>query len=307
MADKADDGTIELDLSIPDDNKKAATDKKAATPEVKVADAPPVDDALAVLKKQLDDEKAGRANDQAKLRAAEDTIRQASDTSVKAQTEARTANLSMVEGAITSVKREQEVLESNLANAMGAGDFAAAAKIQTHIATAATKLVQLETGKEAMEAEAKHPIKRVDPPRDPVEALASALSPRSAAWVRAHPECATNQRLFDRMVGADKIVRSDGIAPDTDEYFEKVEEIMGFRKPVADDNTDPMGDAAQVTQRRSGAPPAAPVSRSGTANGQRPNTVRLNAEEREIAAMNGMTDREYAEQKAKLIKEGRLN
>ena len=307
MADKIDDGTIELDLSVPDD-KKATPDKKAAAPEVPVTpDAPPVDDALAALKKQLEDEKTARAAADGRARVAEDAMRQASDTSVKAQTDARAANLSMVEGAITSVKREQEVLEANLANAMAASDFAAAAKIQTQIATAASKLVQLETGKDAMEQEAKQPIRRMEAPRDPVEAFASQLSARSAAWVRAHPECVTDPRLQQKMLGAHNVALADNMKADTDEYFDRVEEIMGYRKPVADADENPMGDAAQVTQRRAGSPPAAPVSRSGTGNGQRPNTIRLSAQEIEVAEMNGMTPRQYAEEKAKLIKEGKLH
>lgn len=305
MADKTDDGVIELDLSIPEDAAKKPPEKKKEDAPF-VTDAPPVEDAVANLKKQLEDEKTGRANDQARLRVAEDAMRQASDTSVKAQTDARAANLSMVEGAITSVKREQEVLEANLANAMGAGDFGAAAKIQTQIATAATKLVQLETGKEAMEAEAKQPIKRMEATRDPVDAFASQLSPRSAAWVRAHPQFATDPRLTQKMVAAHNLVVGD-IPADTDEYFDKVESLLGLKKPADDLQEDPMGEAAQVTQRRSGSPPAAPVSRSGTGNGQRPNTIRLSAAEVEMAEMTGLTPREYAEQKAKLQKEGKLH
>ncbi len=311
MADtNKDDGVIELDLSQPEPKKaddKAGKKVETGTPEAGASTPPPVEDAVETLKKQLADEKAGRATDQARARTAEEAARQASDTAVKSQTDTRAANLSMVESAIGSVKREQEILEANLANAMQAQDFAGAAKIQTQISTAAAKLVQLETGKEAMEAEAKQPIRRMDPPRDPVEAFCSQLSPRSAAWVRAHPEYATDQRLTQKMVAAHNLVVGD-IPADTDEYFSKVETLLGLKK--ADETTDPADDplsaaAEPVQQRR--APPSAPVTRSGNANGQRPNTVTLTAAEREIAELNGMTDREYAAQKLKIQKEKQVH
>jgi hypothetical protein len=67
-----------------------------------------------------------------------------------------------------------------------------------------------------------------------------------------------------------------------------------------------MNEAAKPTQRRQ-APPSAPVTRSGTAPGTRPNVVRLSAQEREMAEMMQMTETEYARNKLALQKEGKLN
>lgn len=304
------DGAIELDLDLPDpkeaDKGKKAAEKVPETPAEKTNESPSAEEAMAALKKQLEERDASVAEANARAAHAEASARQASDGYVRAQTDTRTANMNMVNTAIETVKREAEMLEGSLANAMQAQDFAAAAKIQTHISTNAAKLVQLETGKEAMEAEAKLPIKRMDPPKDPVEALASQLSPRSATWVRAHPEFARDQRLQQRMVGAHNVAVSENLAADSDAYFERVETILGLKQPQRqEEQEDPLSEASAPSQRR--APAAAPVSRSGTGNGKRPNSVTLTPEEREVAAMNGMSDREYAEQKLKLIKEGRLN
>ena len=303
------DGVIELDLDLPEqkaaDKGKRAVEKTPETLPEKTPEAPPVDEALATLKKQLEDRDASLADANTRAANAEAAARQASDGYVRAQTDTRTANLNMVNTAIETVKREAEMLEGSLGAAMQNQDFAAAAKIQTQIATNAAKLVQLETGKEAMEAEAKIPIRRMDPPKDPVEMLASQLSPRSAQWVRAHPEFARDQRLQQRMVGAHNVAVSENLAADTDAYFERVESILGLKQPAQQEEEEPLSEAAAPAQRR--APPAAPVSRSGTGNGKRPNTVTLTPEEREVAQMNGMSDREYAEQKLKLQKEGRLN
>ena len=55
------------------------------------------------------------------------------------------------------------------------------------------------------------------------------------------------------------------------------------------------------------APAAAPVSRSGTASGTRPNVVRLSSEEREMASMMGMSPEDYARNKIALKREGKLH
>ncbi|NBV62695.1 MAG: hypothetical protein EBR73_16840 [Rhodobacteraceae bacterium] len=175
------------------------------------------------------------------------------------------------------------------------------------MADAKAKLLQLENGRAALQEQAKNP--RIHPQQipayDPVETLASQLSPRSAAWVRAHPEFARNERLTQKMVAAHNLVTADGVQPDTDEYFETVERILGVQAPAASTAAADIG-ASAAAQRRS-SPAAAPVSRSGTGTGGgSPNVVRLSADEREMAKMMGMTAEEYARNKLALIKDGKL-
>lgn len=305
-----DDGTIELDLDAPEPQKTEGA-KKVETEVV----SPSVDDAMEVLKRQLEQKDATISEGARRITQAEADAHQARVEAQKNATERRSAQLDMVKTAIETVKREQEMLEANLAAAYSQGDYGAVAKMQTQVATAAAKLLSLESGRDAMEAEAKQPVRPVTPPaQDPVEALASQLSPRSAAWVRAHPEYARDPRLTNRMIGAHNVVINGDDAPkvDSDEYFERVEAMLGVSKKAAPTTevevTDPLSEAAGATSRRTqAAPAAAPVTRSGTGNGQRPNRITLTKEEVEIAELNGMTPREYAEQKAKLIKEGKLH
>jgi hypothetical protein len=100
----------------------------------------------------------------------------------------------------------------------------------------------------------------------------------------------------------------DDYTVDSDDYFGAIERTLGIGKKAEREieTDDSLSDAARHTERRSG-PPAAPVTRQvSDSNGQKPNTVRLSVAEREIASMNGMTDREYALAKLSLKKEGRL-
>jgi len=259
----------------------------------------PVDDALADLKRQLEAERNSRA--EAERRAA-----QAAQESHQARNEAQDTNLHLVVNAIETVKQNNAILKANLRDAMAAQDFDTAADIQAEMSSNAAKLLQLEQGKQSLESQ---PRQEAPKPyaNDPVEALASQLTPRSAAWVRAHPEYATDTAKYQKMLAAHNMAVADGIAPDSDAYFESVEDLLRIRKAPVQQDDDAMAGAAQVTQRRS-APPAAPVSReTGNGPGTQPNRVRLSAEEREFAEMNGMTAQEYAKHKLALQKEGKLH
>jgi hypothetical protein len=108
------------------------------------------------------------------------------------------------------------------------------------------------------------------------------------------------------MIAAHNIAVADGIAPDTDEYFQTVESVVFKKAPepaAAEDDDDPMASAAKVAPARQAAPPAAPVSR-GTPNGR---GVRLSPAEREAAEMAGMTEQEYAAAREHLKREGRIH
>lgn len=259
-----------------------------------------VEDGINDLKMRLEQERLARAD-------AEKRAREAAEREAMAKNQVDQTNLQLVTNAIDTVKRNNELLKFNYREAMSVGDYDKAAEIQERMSSNAAKLLQLENGRQAMEARPKAQPEAPPSRLDPVEALASQLSPRSAAWVRNNPQYATDQRLFQKMIAAHNLVVSDGIAPDSDEYFQAVEGLLNTRprQPVEQASADPTSDAAKVTQRRtSTSPPAAPVSRAPVG---RPNVVRLTAEEREMAQMMGMTEKEYALNKVALQREGKLN
>jgi phage I-like protein len=105
------------------------------------------------------------------------------------------------------------------------------------------------------------------------------------------------------MIGAHTMAIADGLQPDSDAYFAAIEQSLGMRAS-AQAQADPVSQASQAAPRRS-APPAAPVSRSG-APGTPANTVRLTAEEVDVARSLGMTPVDYAQHKRALIRDGRM-
>jgi len=296
MADEPEQIEIEIDPTEKEVKKDEVEVVKAEESPVKTETAP--EDGIKALKKQLEEERSARI-------AAEKAANEAKQNAFRAQNEVADTNLHLINNAIDSVKANTLNLKSAYAQAMAAGDYDSAADIQQTMAENSAKLLQLEQGKQALESSPKQ--KAPEPVQsDPVEALASQLSSRSAQWVRAHPEYARNPNLYRKMIAAHELAMADGISPDTDDYFDSIENTLRIRRdaPVQAEAT---ADAAKVTQRRT-APPAAPVSRSGNAGtGNRPNVVRLTKDEREMAQMMGMTDQEYAKNKLALQREGKLN
>lgn len=303
---------IELELD-PIENKAEEAEIQVENaedpPEIEVkAEEPPAetgittDDGIKQLRLQLEEER------QARIRA-EQQAREAAEKVYAAKNEVEDTNLRLIENAITTLKNNEQILKQRFKAALSQNDHDEAAEIQVQMSELAVKKLQLEQGKLAQEEKMKEPKPQpVVQQNDPVELLASQLTPRSAQWVRAHPEYARNSNLYQKMIAAHTLVVSDGIQPDSDEYFDAIETTLNIKRAApAVQEESALSSAAAPTQRRS-APPAAPVSRSPVNNsGTRPNVVRLTAAEREMAAMMDMTDQEYARQKMALIKEGKLN
>ena len=290
MADKDDQIEIELDEPVEKTADEDIKIEKAEEEPKRGREVEP-EEGLEVLKGRLEQERQGRL--EAERRAAE-----FSETAYRARPEVQDSNLHLVNNAIDSVRQTNEVLKANYRDSMANGDYDSAAEVQSAMASNAAKLLQLEQGKTALESQSVEPAPAPYRHTDPVEEFTSQLSYKSAQWVRRHPEFVTDQRLNNKMIAAHNLVMADGIEPDTDDYFDAIEDVLKISRREEPEAKQP--------QRRS-SPAAAPVSRSGTGTGSRPNVVRLTAAEREMATMMGQTEQEYARNKVALIKEGKMN
>lgn len=296
MSDTEEKNTGE-EIIIKDEPATAAAGDGGADDEI----TPDV--GIEALKIQLEQERMARAEAEGRARAA-------SENAARAGAEVQDSNLQLIISAIDSVNRTNYMLKRDYANAMAAGNFDQAAEIQSQMSINGAKMLQLENGKAALEQRiANPPPRQAEVPQDPVEAIASQLSPRSASWVRAHPECVRDKRLYMKMVGAHNIAIADGFTADTDEYFAEIERQMGYRKPQTtvqrDESEEPTSMAAKPMARKP-QPPAAPSSRTASNGGAGRNTVTLSAAEREMASIMGMTPEDYAKNKVALKKEGKL-
>ena len=270
----------ELELELPPEEEAPQEEEPAYVTE---------------LKRQIEAERAGR-------QAAEQKLHYAAREIHHARGEVEDTNLQLVVNAIDTVSRDLDLMKQAHTYAMQSGDFARATELQSEMASHSAKLLQLENGRQAMENAPRQPEPQL-PPADPVEDFASRLSPRSADWVRRHPEFVRDPRLNAKMIAAHNLAVADGIPTDTDDYFAAIEETLKVASKATQNDTDDQY-AAKAVRRRDAAPAAAPANRGGQAASS--NVIRLSAAEREMAEMMGMTPEQYGKNKAALKKEGKI-
>jgi len=288
--------TDEDDLNSLLDEAKIS-EAKEADKEVVEKEASEEPSGIELLKKQLEEERALRIE-------AQKNARTASEEAARAANDVHDTNLHLVNASIDTLKNDIDNMKQNYAAALSNGDFVVAADIQMEMNIAANRLVQLETGKQAMEEKPK--IVPAVSKTAQEDAFIDSLSSRSAEWVRNHRETIRNPELNRKLLLAHAVAVDDGLDIDSDEYFDAIEKRLGFKKVQKEENDeDATLDAAKVVSRRSDrerSPEPAPVTRG---EGKR-TVVRLTSDEREMASMMGMSDEQYAEQKQNLKREGRM-
>lgn len=301
MSDEQEHIEVELEDPKKDDELKVEVkdDPKPEKKEAKSEEIAP-EEGIQELKKRLEYEKQARID-------AERRAQQANNQINKAYQEVKDTNYQLVTNAIETVKSRAEMLKNAYRESMSVSDFDKAADIQQAMIENDRQLSDLKRGekalKEQMEEAAAQKSKPVAPPAaDPVEQMAQAVSPASAKWLRDNRDALKDERNIRKMFRAHEDAMDDGIAPDTPEYFEFIEERIGIRK-VAEEAPEPLSAASAPTPRKSVSPPAAPVSRG---NGTRPGVVRLTREQAETAKMMGMSEKEYATAMLALREEGKL-
>jgi hypothetical protein len=324
MSTPADEVTIDLDAAEAEAKKAAEGAAKTAngkdTTEITVETAPETvkqpekkivtpEEGLAKLQKELDEERTAR-------RAAEARASAAAQGEAQARGEVQVSQLDQVKGAIEQAKQQGDLLQSQYEAALTAQDWAGAAKAQRELAKTEARLVALEAGKTQLERAPKPTPRAVS---DPVEAYIASANidtkfPRSAQWLRAHPDWVIDERKQRRMIRAHEDALDEGHIPESDSYFRYVEDRLGLSQ-VAQTGTeekddDPMKDAAKPATPKT--PAAAPVSRGGNGNGStHSRKITLTADEAEMARLSFPDSkdpyRDYAMQQQALRKEGKLN
>lgn len=294
------DEEIQLDL---ENTLHEAPEKPSKADKLAANDEESPEKGIAELKKRLEDEQ--RARYEAEMR-----MRQQQQLAQQAASQVQDSNLSLINSAISQVRSSTENMKAHYKAALASGDYDRAADIQEAMSVNAAKLLQLENGKSALETKLRQPVEQMPRTNDPVEQVASQLSPRSAAWVRSHPECVRDQKLYAKMIGAHNFAVADGYVPDSDAYFDFIEKSLGYRETESSESVEaaenPQAYTASVSKPRS-SPQAAPTSKVASSGTRSANIVRLTAQEREIAEMMKMTPEEYARNKVLAQKEGRFD
>lgn len=328
--DTTNSGAIEIVIDKPGE---AAT---AKSPEPVIAQAPAVvepqkivtaDEGIESLREQVAKAKEDSAR---RLSEKDRRIQEAFQNAQRAEQDAADARkevLTVKQGAVLTVldslKRDKDDAKREYKTAMEAGEFDKAADAQDKISLANARIVEAEKGKLELDERAKAPAvvtqRRPEPlaSDDPAERYAASIEkdyPRSAEWVRQHPEYARDEGKTQTMTRAHYSALGEGLVPDTPSYFEHINQKLGLSRvapaPVAGD-PPPAREVAR-------APASAPVSRdvAQSPGATRPNSVHLTAEEVRTAydtysplypkATKQELLQKYAEDKVALIREGKI-
>jgi hypothetical protein len=150
------------------------------------------------------------------------------DHGIAARARLETARLNR-EGAIRKIEvdlltteSEARAAEAAYRDARELGDVDAEVAAQRRLTATETKRANLEMQQAAWQ---HAPISS----GDPLEDHFSRFTDRTAAWMRAHKDWVTDQRKSAKLTGAHNFAVSEGLTPDTDEYEEFVEKMIGMR------------------------------------------------------------------------------
>jgi hypothetical protein len=226
--------TVEDDATAPD---AAGQVKQQDDGAAKIQD-PAVKD-LAAQYKELEAEASQRAEREAAAnrraeeahRTAQEAIREAE----AAKAAARSSNADTINTALASATAEVEAAKRDIKLAGEAGDYEALADAQERLAAAKTLALRYDEAKADLEATKLEPAKRKEPqrdnrPADPIEAYIAGRSAPTAQWLRSHTDFITDPRKNAKMNAAHHDAVAEGLAPDTQQYFEHVEKFLGLKK-----------------------------------------------------------------------------
>lgn len=129
-------------------------------------------------------------------------------------------------------------------------------------------------------------------------------SEKALEWTKKNPWFGPsgNREMTALAYGVhEKLIREDHVAPDTDEYYEKIDSAMRLRFPdyFGQDEEEEGSPPSRQTQRT----PSTVVAPSNRNNGSRPRKIQLTATQVALSKRLGITPEQYAKQ---LIKQGEL-
>jgi hypothetical protein len=235
----------------------------------------PSDDALKELLRQHEE---FRARDVVRDRDLETARRDAENARLAAQNaalEAEQAKTQVVStelqaaiDKLAAAKSEADAAEREYVTAQEAGNWAEAAKAQRRLSRAEANQVAFEREKAYLEnqrtvtvTEGRVEQRQQSQPQpavtDSFEATISRATPRSKEWLRAHPECVTDDEMRMKAWASHAAAVKKGLRPDSDEYFHFVEEYLGF----ADGENKQQHQTNGQDRGRQRTMPAAPPSR----------------------------------------------
>lgn len=234
-------------------------------------------DPFEVLKRQYNEREAELRLERQQRAQVEEHARRLSEDALAHEKGYKEAAGVALDNAIELAKSNIAAAEMAMKSALQGNDVDALIKAQTALSESVSRKAQLEQSKQQFE-NAPSQVQTYQPV-DPIDQQISRFSPRSQEWLRKHRNdiFGDRERQIDAQAAHRLAVRR-GFVPDSDEYFNAIDEQMGY--------TDRMTSTNRPPPQRGSTPatPAAPPSRSSFGQSPRnPNRVALTKQQRETA------------------------
>ena len=257
--------------------------------------------------RRVADEESRRRNE------AERIAQQNHGVATSATAEAREREYESIINAETAVTSRLQTLKDQYVKANTDGDFSTAADIQISIGRESAKLERLVDGRVAIEEQRKatpapsqqQPVRETQDQfngrswsAQEYENVMRTYTPTTAAWLRNNPRYASDVSFRRQVQSAHGLLTARGIAPDTNDYFKGVEELIGARDATPEQpreesrpkETAAVSTAGKQSQARTSPTLAAAPSRTVPNAGDPGNTgggdrVTLTPAQREMARM----------------------
>ena len=296
---------VEVEIPLDKGDAKTAAPVKpvpVVEPE-KSIELPEVSDLQKQLENLTKAEKLARDNlaaEQTKRQDAERREQESKQEATKHRGDAEQAKYDAVLNAIAASQAEADSAQKEDETATAESNWKVAAEARRRLARAEARLVSLEDGKAAFEAqreEAKTVKQEVRPvASDPLEAHIAqiAVNDVEKGWLRSHKDYLIEPRKNARLGAAHYDAEDAGHRRGSDGYFQFIEERLGLREPVKK-----VEDEEVEMETRRSPSVSAPVSRDNisTSTGKPSSTrITLSPEQRQAAKDSGISEIEYAKQ-----------
>lgn len=278
----------DVTVVVPEVAKTEAEPKppeKTAAAEPEKPKAPAEDLAEQFKAAQAATDRERERRERAERQATES--RQTAERLTKERDAARqgmaTRETEAINAGLAAAETEGSAAEAEFQAAFDAGDSKRMAEAQRRMSRAEARKLRFDEAKydlESRQAEPEQP-RQTAQPADQFETYLGQFTPKTAGWLRDHSEWVKDGKKNARLQAAHYDAVANDIAPDSDEYFTHVEQMIGLQEAPKTNGTKP------APQARRGPPAAPPVSGgSGGAGGG--DEVRLSKVE-VTAATDGIT------------------
>ncbi len=272
-------------------------------PEVKT-------DELETLRKQIADTEKERDTLRTRAEQAERDREEYSRKYKEESTERVKAEGSSIDNNILANQAEADRLKRAIKEAADLGKLDEVADLTADYTAARLAIKAQEDKKKQFETMKSQRVQQ----NEQFEQSLSQFTPQTAAWIRAHPQFITDSTYNSVAVEAHNKAQRKGVTVDTPEYFRFVEKYIDQELNPTQVPTNDNGNTEEIveTPRQKTNVGALAPSRGGSGSSAQAQTVRLSADEVEMAALLypklSAADQQakYYKNKMELKQEGRL-